>query len=510
MVDGTQTKLLLPPNMRLAAALLSIVLLSSSSHFCGNNLSLAWTHRPKSSPLHAFRAPKGGGGVGDDLVDKGGVAFQTPHSGRHFLPSHPACGGRSLKRLLWRRKRRVMEGWYYRLTLVEKNVSFAFIVSIDDPGLSPPSELSLACIQVIGPSDGYLVQADKDDRKFWAWQKEQALGCTFQFMSPKMENDLRSTTALAVPEWKRSVKSGFQILPDHFLGRIEGHDGSRGGVLEGMGDEGYCEFDFRVESVCGWGGGPSEQQRSTGGWLASYSVFEPHWQVTMADGKASGSVVWNDTNYTFSDEPFYSEKNWGAALPSKWYWTQCNSFDGFEQLSVTAGGGIRKLPLGQSEALGMVGVHYNGTFYEAVPWKGSMEWNVSTWGRWFMRGECTVGERPFCVELSYSCDPEEFPGLVFRAPTPDEGMVYFCRDTFEANVSLTLWELEWDKHTKQAKKKQPPVINNATSSRGGAEVGGGPWWDSWVGKSDLKKPIRVLLRIPGALQSVQRKVRNIL
>eukprot|EP00980_Cylindrotheca_fusiformis_P003126 scaffold721_cov131-Cylindrotheca_fusiformis.AAC.16 len=362
-----------------------------------------------------------------------------------------------------------MEGWYYRLTLPE--ASFAFILSVEDPGTQ--SDLKLACIQVVGPEDTYLVQADKDDTKFWAFQHQQALGCTFEYCSSEehVKKELRRRSALSPEEWRENVQSGFQVLPYHWLGRVNGHDGSKGGVLPGEGVPGTCEFDFTVRPICGWGSGEEAKQKSTGGWLASCNVFEPHWQVTLADARATGFVVWNKTRYDFEDQPFYAEKNWGAALPSKWYWTQCNSFHGYDQLSATSGGGVRKVPFGQSESLGMIGIHHDGKFYEAVPWaNGFMDWNVSTWGYWNLTGRSTIGDTPFDVEVTYECDPERFPGLVFRAPTPDEGMVYFCRDTFEANVTLSLWHLEWD--GTQFVRVYPPVIDQAQSNQGGAEIGG--------------------------------------
>jgi tocopherol cyclase len=212
-----------------------------------------------------------------------------------------------------------MEGWYYRLTLVEHNVSFAFIISIEDPGLTPSSDLRLSCIQVVGPKDGYLVQADKDDSKFWAFRNQQALGCTFEFQSDEILQDMKVKTAMAPQEWKGKVKSGFQVLPNRLMGRVDGHDGSGGGVLKDQGDKGFCEFDISIDPICGWGGGVSERQKSTAGWLASFDIFEPHWQVTLADARATGFVFWNNTKYNFADQPFYAEKNWGAALPSKWY-----------------------------------------------------------------------------------------------------------------------------------------------------------------------------------------------
>jgi len=199
-------------------------------------------------------------------------------------------------------------------------------------------------------------------------------------------------------------------------------------------------------------------------------------------------------------------------LPSKWYWTQCNSFDNNEdELSVTAGGGIRKLPFGKEEELGMIAIHHKGRFYEAVPWKGNVEWNVSTWGEWSLYGDrleettnygfdtttttTTTTTPPFAVEIRYRCDPEKLPGLVFRAPTPKQGMVPFCRDTFEADCELTLWELKRNENTNQYEKIEPPIIDRATSKEGGAEIGGGPWWSEWKGKSQLKPVVKALLNL---------------
>ena len=106
----------------------------------------------------ASRFLKSARNIDDDtlLDDKFAYPQQTPHSGRHFLPSHPAYRRPLLRRAYWKRRRRFMEGWYYRLTLKENNLSFAFIISIEDPGLS--TDLKLACIQCIGPEDSYLVR----------------------------------------------------------------------------------------------------------------------------------------------------------------------------------------------------------------------------------------------------------------------------------------------------------------------------------------------------------------
>eukprot|EP00980_Cylindrotheca_fusiformis_P025138 scaffold13187_cov60-Cylindrotheca_fusiformis.AAC.1 len=125
---------------------------------------------------------------------------------------------------------------------------------------------------------------------------------------------------------------------------------------------------------------------------------------------------------------------------------------------------------------------------------GFMDWNVSTWGYWNLTGRSTIGDSPFDVEVTYECDPERFPGLVFRAPTPDE---------------------EWDRT--QFVRVYPPVIDQAQSNQGGAEIGGKisllslQNWRTMVeslGQEIATETcyIRALLRIPFKIQYVKEKV----
>ena len=468
--------------------------------------------------------------IGKDLKDDRAYPQQTPHSGRHFLPSHPLYQSQSsgIKALLKRicnplrrpsrrkMKKRFMEGWYYRVTIPEEDVSFAFIFSVEDPGRSSKngsegSDLKLAACQVMGPNDEYMVQADRDDEKFWAWENLQGLGCTFEWDENHQESGTYKQGDIAAmhpDEWNVLVKTGFQMLPHRLLGRIEGHDGSLGGVLPGQGIKKSCAFDLTVTPLSGWGDDEDiecrertrPQQKSTAGWLASFSVFEPHWQVTMADGRASGSVTWNGKQFNFTNAPFYAEKNWGGAFPSKWYWVQCNSFDGYIQengdtkLSVTAGGGTRKVPFGM-EDLGMVSVHYNGTFYEAVPWTGEMKWDCQPWGYWSFSARCTTGKRLFETELVATCDEE---GVVLRAPTKDSGLTYFCRDSFRGIVELSLYELVWDE-SKDDFVRGHVIIDRASSKQAAVEIGGGPWWEPWRATSNMKQPLKGLVKIPYVL-----------
>ncbi|KAL7548032.1 hypothetical protein ACHAWF_011318 [Thalassiosira exigua] len=482
-------------------------------------------------------------------------ALQTPHSGRHFRPTHPkyTSGGRlrsklrsvlrpftgkrtgaeapsrtpNAKRTFFsRRNRRFTEGWYYRLTLPEYNESFVFVFSIEDAGRrvrGKKSPLTLACMQLLGPDDTYLVQSDENDAKFWGWKRAQALGCTFEWKEGFAEGakesggDAREIAAMTPEEWREAVSSGFQILPFHLQGRLDGHDGTFGGVRANQGRPGTAEYDMTIRPVAGWGdypplsspGGRPDgteryRQRSTAGWLASFPVFEPHWQITMAHARASGTVNWNGTTYSFEDAPFYGEKNWGGAFPTKWYWAQCNSFDDHPDLSFTAGGGIRQLPFSflpgkRTETLGLIGIHYEGRFYEIVPWTGEMEWSVWPWGRWEFRGRCTDkrGEIQFEAEVVAVTDAD-IMGVLLRAPTKDEGMQYFCRDSGFGQVVLSLWELEWDNETgdfvRSPNKK--PLLDSACSSQCTVEVGGGPWWDVWRVNSKMSNTLKQLIRLP--------------
>jgi len=314
MTQRRQRFVMHPRNM--AAAALTMLLQVS----CWSALATAFVSSPVPQTCKHIHGETSIVALYDSLLQDKGKAYpqQTPHSGRHFMPTHPAYSRQLTKR------RRFTEGWYYRLTIPDEEVSFAFIISIEDPGI-PSSDIKLACIQVIGPNNEYLVQANHDDTRFWAWKHQQALGYTFEYHT----NDVDvTTTAMDPDQWRRTVKSGFQVLPTRLQGKIDGHDGTKGGVLSEQGVSGECDFDFTFTPLVGWGDA-NKSQKSTAGWLASFSVFEPHWQVTLADARATGSVTWKNTTYEFNEVPFYAEKNWGAALPTKWYWTQCNSFHGY-------------------------------------------------------------------------------------------------------------------------------------------------------------------------------------
>ena len=34
-----------------------------------------------------------------------------------------------------------------------------------------------------------------------------------------------------------------------------------------------------------------------------------------------------------------------------------------------------------------IGVHYDGNFYEFVPWNGVVNWEIAQWGYWYIAAE---------------------------------------------------------------------------------------------------------------------------
>lgn len=350
--------------------------------------------------------------------------LQTPHSGYHWDGSD----------------RRFFEGWYYRITLPDPGHTFAFMYSIEDPIGGRPHSGGAA--QILGANDEYLCRTFPNVRTFWAEGDALALGHWGK-------TDLTQPPGYLEPaRFRQHVQEGYQATATWHQGSL--HDPGTGQV---------AQWQYAIEPVYGWGDVDRPQQ-STAGWLSQFQIFEPGWQILMAHGRATGSIEWNGVCYEFANAPAYSEKNWGGAFPQKWFWLNCNAFDNEPDLALTAGGGRRGV-LWWMESVAMVGVHYRGKFYEFVPWNAQVRWEIQPWGCWKMWAQTAE----HAIELTATTD---LPGTALRAPT-QQGLVFACRDTMNADVTLQLR----DRHTNK-------LLLSATSSLCGVEVGGGDWDRAWV------------------------------
>jgi tocopherol cyclase len=232
-------------------------------------------------------------------------------------------------------------------------------------------------------------------------------------------------------------------------------------------------WSYTIESIYGWGN-PKSAQQSTAGWLSQFQIFEPGWQILMAHGLATGWFEKVDganqdhhqsrDRLNFENVPAYAEKNWGGAFPKQWFWIQCNAFVDHPDLSLTCGGGIRKV-LGLEESVGMVGIHYQGEFYEFTPWTAKLSWQVLAWGEW----QVLAKGANFEIELiGKSSDI----GVIVRVPT-ETGLKLFCRDTTKGDLQVNFW---------RTKGRSRSLIFSAHSQQAGLEIGG-----DWSGQKSWCK-----------------------
>lgn len=353
-------------------------------------------------------------------------SFRMPHGGYHWDGSD----------------RRFFEGWYYRITLPEQQQTFAFMSSIEDPAGGSPH--SGGAVQILGPDDGYFCRTFPDVTRFWASHDDLALGHWGK-------TTLRQTPGYLPPDrFMQQVQEGYQGTTTGQQGRLK--DPSTGEI---------AAWDYAIQPIYGWGNAGQVQQ-ATAGWLSFFSIFEPGWQILMSHGLATGWIDWKGSRYEFVNAPAYAEKNWGGAFPQKWFWVNCNCFTAEPDLALTAGGGRRGL-LWWMESVGMVGIHYQGKFYEFVPWNGEVHWEIQPWGDWYI----WAATSEYQVELVGTTDR---PGTFVRTPTR-EGLAFTCRDTTHGSLQVILRD-----------RSSQTLILEAHSTLAGLEVGGSPWDGVWRSK----------------------------
>jgi tocopherol cyclase len=348
--------------------------------------------------------------------------LQTPHSAYHWDGYSP----------------NFFEGWYFRLSLPAINDSFAFMYSIEDPA---SGSQSTSAVQILAPGDQHSARTFPHAQGFWA--STDYLGLRHW----SKHNFVTTPQLLSASDFEQRVSEGYQATATLHQG-----------VLNMPGHETPCRWCYRTVPVYGWGDAAGWQQ-STAGWLSALPIFEPGWQILMAQGLATGWIEYQGDRYEFTDAPAYSEKNWGRSFPQKWFWINCNYFADEPELAITAGGGRRSV-LGRMEEVAMIGIHYQGQFYEFVPWNAQIHWQIDPWGKWQLQAT----NPNFTIELVGTTD---LPGTMVQVPTVN-GLASCCRDTTRGLLSVIL------------RDRQGEVIVSANSLLAGLETGGSPWPAVWV------------------------------
>eukprot|EP00850_Spirogloea_muscicola_P012260 SM000078S22119 [mRNA] locus=s78:470484:473030:+ [translate_table: standard] len=376
-----------------------------------------------------------------------------------------------------------------KVSIPEDKQSFAWMYSAEDQGIvgSEASD-SVARFpgvgaQVLGPNDQYLFQYSNDVKRFWGDKQDFSLSYIF---SPSSAPRLNGAP-LSPENFKATAKEGFQVSPTLHQGYLRDNGKSPNNrTVESV------RWEYVTRPLYGWGDVDGEQL-ATAGWLAAF-------RVCMAGGLSSGFIEWGNKRYDFVDAPSYTEKNWGGSFPKKWFWIQCNVFDGADgPIALTAGGGRRDFAvLGSSttEEVAMMGVHYKRKFYSFTPWQGNVRWSISPWGSWQMWATSPDYE----AELQATTDEE---GTVLRAPTADAGLAPMCKDTFFGTLHLSIWE-------RSSSGARGRVVLDITSDMAALEVGGGPWWGSWDNSSQTPEPLRSLVGLPINVNGILDKVPSLL
>ena len=457
--------------------------------------SAGWRRRTGDRRVGAWSAspvnPEAGAGNAEE--DASG---RTSHAGYHRIEGFP---------------RPFFEGWYFRVTLPTTRDNLSLIYHVYDPDL-PRSERRGAGAQVCTPGGGYLWRESHDVERFTAAPHELSLRMEYPQGS---EGD--PAEFYEVSDGGRVHRGRLRVgdevndptvWPHHKLVQTE------------------TRWDFTVKPVAGYGGGAmggekgnQTNARSPAGWLSSLPVFEPHYQITMAHGLATGWIETDGVRVEFTDAPSYSEKNWGGSgFPSKWFWLQCNSFPSCRGLSVTATGanrGVVVLP-GVREEVAAIVVHLpNGEFFPFVPVgveAAEVSWEVSRWGQWTVTAATPTHE----VEVSGWIAPgDDAVGgtTVLRAPTDDAtaGMAPLCRESFKGTVRVSLWERDaaatWEgsggggtagwSGGEGYPGRGRCILDAVESDTAAVEVGGGPWHEEgWSGAAEMREPLGSLAGAP--------------
>jgi len=324
-----------------------------------------------------------------------------PHSGYHWQGQSP-----------------FFEGWYVRLILPSSGESFAFMYSIENPA-GNGGHYSGGAVQILGPGesatapDQLIWRTFPSVKSFWASPSQFALGHWGKYAGNGPARPLPSQEFFAI------VPEGYQINQNQHQGQIT--DGDR-----------RCRWQFTVEPSITWGN-PQRIPRATAGWLSFLPLFDPGWQILLAQGRGQGWLEWQDKRYEFDQALVYAEKNWGCSFPSRWFWLQTNHFPDHPSLSVTAAAGER-LVLGRPEEVGLIGVHHQGSFYEFAPGHSTIiTWDVARWGHWRLQ----ASNSKYWLEL---LGKTEDKGSLVHTPTA-QGLQLNCRDTTRGHLRLRLGKI---------------------------------------------------------------------
>jgi hypothetical protein len=152
-----------------------------------------------------------------------------------------------------------------------------------------------------------------------------------------------------------------------------------------------------------------------GGGLASAVPFlNQYWHPYRLGGRASGVVEFDGQRWEFEDAKLYTERNWGAGFPKRWWWGQAHDFGDSCDLPVSvafSGGTLALGPL-QRDVAGVV-VRLGDRVIRLAP---PTAWVSSELGdrRWTLRA------RSLRYQIDLVGDGTELEPHLLPVPVPSE------------------------------------------------------------------------------------------
>ena len=325
------------------------------------------------------------------------------------------------------------EGWYLRLILPNSNNSYAFMFSIEAPGLGT--------VQLLTPDDAlHKHEIPARNGRFFGDRHK------FEIGHWAYANAAAGKARYLDGEFDEFVMQGYQLSASSTHGRFKC-------------DTGLVQWGFDYDQLLAWG--DRGTTRHTGTWLTEIPIFEPGYQVLMAHGVVKeGYILCDGERVDVAGGVMYAEKTWGRAFPERWWWLQSNGFWDVRDLSVLALG-ARRIVLGRSESVGIVAVHFAGKLYEFANWNTEVfEWNVARWGNWHVKARSKNG-----YQVTIQARTEETHVDVLGPSSM--GMAFNVRDCTRGVMAVVL------------KDPAGVVMLDARCDNAQVEVGG-EWERDWI------------------------------
>ena len=144
-----------------------------------------------------------------------------------------------------------------------------------------------------------------------------------------------------------------------------------------------------------------------------------------------------------------------------------------------------------TENVGLIGIHHQGQFFELNIKDSSIVWEASAWGQWRIEGRSNLYE----AVIEATCGPND--GTPLRAPTADQGLAPFCKDSFAGDVRLRLWH-------RTSGKRAALILDLKSDGKSGAVEVGGSLMDTdgtgidkrWRVEAEMSPLVRGLLGLP--------------